>query len=167
VIRGGELLRGRSRREVAARREQVEADFGERPAVDLGDPDLQQHLLALAAARQFQHVDQLGFRRRRPDDFRDPEADFVRAHLAVQDYGVVVGRDVNVFTWKQQMELLFERQRALIDDHVVLVTATGAPDDKLTVPGPLPSISTSRGWTTTASATAGSVTAMRVTSKSV
>ena len=38
---------------------------------------------------------------------------------------------------------------------------------RLTVPALLPSISTSRGWTTTASATAGLVTAMRVMSKSV
>src|SRR6266508_3971480 len=38
---------------------------------------------------------------------------------------------------------------------------------RLTVPAALPSISTSRGWTTTASATAGFVTAMRVTSNSI
>ncbi len=38
---------------------------------------------------------------------------------------------------------------------------------RLTVPGALPSIRISRGCTTTASAMAGLVTAMRVTSKSV
>jgi hypothetical protein len=38
---------------------------------------------------------------------------------------------------------------------------------RLIVPGALPSISTSRGWTTTASAIIGSVTAIRVMSKSV
>ena len=38
---------------------------------------------------------------------------------------------------------------------------------RLMVPGALPSISTSRGWTTSASAMAGLVTAIRVMSKSV
>src|SRR5438552_13925361 len=38
---------------------------------------------------------------------------------------------------------------------------------RLTVPAPLPSINTSRGWTTVASATAGFVTAIRLMSKSV
>ena len=38
---------------------------------------------------------------------------------------------------------------------------------RLMVPGALPSISTSRGWTTSASAIAGLVTAIRVMSKSV
>ena len=39
-------------------REQTEPGLGERAPVDFGEPHLQQHLLALVAAGQLQHVDQ-------------------------------------------------------------------------------------------------------------
>jgi len=65
----------------------------------------------------------------------------------VQNDGIFVGRDLNVFTREEEVELLFESQRPLIDDHVVLLAAVDPQMIKLTVPGPLPSMSTSRGWT--------------------
>ena len=63
------------------------------------------------------------------------------------------------------MQLLLERGDRLLDDDVVLQTRSLPPQTiRLMVPGALPSMRISRGWTTVASATAGLVTAIRVTS---
>ena len=79
---------------------------------------------------------------------------------------LVGDRDVDVFAREELLEVLLQDGDARVDNQVVVLAPVAPQTIRLTVPAPLPSTRISRGLTTTASATAGLVTAIRVMSKS-
>jgi hypothetical protein len=118
-----ELLRGRSRGEVLAQGEEREAELLERPPVDLSEPDLQHHLLALAAAGYLQQVDDLGLRRRRGGDLAGPQHHIRARHLPGEDDRLFADADGDVLAGEEGLEVLLERRDRWPDDHVALLPA--------------------------------------------
>ena len=100
-------------------------------------------------------------------DLGRAQHDRVGRDLAGEDDRLVVDRDPDVLAGEQLLQRLLQGRDAGIDDDVVLLAPAAPQTIRLTVPALLPSISTSRGCTTTASAIFGSVMAMRVMSKAV
>ena len=105
----------------------IEAEFLQRGSVHFGEPHLQHHLLALVAARQLQHVDDLELARAGAGDLGGAQHDRIARHTARQDQGLVVHRHANVFTGEQRLQLLLEHQHAGVDDDVILHAACHRP----------------------------------------
>ena len=135
-----ELLRGRPRHVVVLSvrpHEEVDAQFLDGPPVHLGKPHLQHHLLALLAARQLQHVDDLDLRGARLRDLAGPQHHRGARDAPGQDEASSFERGRDVLAGEQRLQLLLQRRDAGFDDDVVLRAAPSTPQMiRLTVPAP-------------------------------
>ena len=116
-------------------------------AIHFGEPDLQHHLLALAAARHLQQVDELRLRHRGGRNLRR-----MRSMILVFETRpdrIVAPSFVPTVTsspGNSDVQLLFEVRDRLLDDDVVLHARGRSPDDEADRAGRfLPSIRISRG----------------------
>ena len=113
-----ELLRRHAAGRVGTGREEVDTELLDGAAVDLGDADLQHHLLALRAAGQLQQVDDAGLARHAVGDLAGAQHDGVARHAAGEDDALVVHRDPDVFAGEELLERLLKRRHAGIDHDV-------------------------------------------------
>ena len=128
-VRRGELLGRRAcRRILILVEEQRDAELLADAAVHLGEAHLQHHLLALAAARHLQHVDDLALRGGRLRDLAGAQHDARARHLAGQNGRFLAGAHLDVFAGEQRLQVAAAAVvTARLDDDVVLQRGRPGP----------------------------------------
>ena len=134
----GELLRRRSSNPVlvaAVPREERGARFRDGAAIDLGDANLEHHLLVLRPAGQIEHVDHFGLRGALLGNLHRAQRDRVARHLPREHDRFVRHAHLDVFTREENLELPLQHRRRRIDHDAVLLELRTGPDEEAHVAG--------------------------------